>query len=184
MSEPYLLESADVLSGGNVVIQKNSGKYSASFQRGRSIGPLPTLYDGKANFVIPANTWFFYLKAQRHLKDISSSAKGLLMYWSFLEANDHEWNKFPVLNDQKPSYQFRNLLIDMVRNGDIKKSTADTYMRAVIRFYKWAIYEEFLPYNDDNKPFDVEYVSVSTRKPDIFDDTEFVGVTMTGENNS
>jgi dihydroneopterin aldolase len=29
----------------------------------------------------------------------------------------------------------------------------------------------------------VEYVSVSTRKPDILEDTEFVGVTMTGEND-
>jgi len=27
-------------------------------------------------------------------------------------------------------------------------------------------------------------VSVSTRKPDIFNDTEFVGITMTGENGS
>jgi len=31
---------------------------------------------------------------------------------------------------------------------------------------------------------DVEFVSVSTRKPDIFQDTEFVGITMTGKNDS
>lgn len=30
----------------------------------------------------------------------------------------------------------------------------------------------------------VEWVSVSTRKPDIFDDAEFVGVTMTADNTS
>lgn len=30
----------------------------------------------------------------------------------------------------------------------------------------------------------VEHVSVSTRKPDIFDNVEYVGVTMTGDNDS
>lgn len=168
MSEPRLIESADVLHRGRVVVTQAEGEFFTEFNGGTSIGPLPTLYDGQGQFVIQVNTWLHYLKSSKHLEDLWPNAKGLLMYWSFLEANDLEWDKFPVLKSKKPTTLFRGMLIKLFRDGGIARTTAQNYMRSVIRFYSWAIYEGFMPFDKDRMPFQVEWITVKANgKKDI-----------------
>jgi integrase len=180
MSEPRLIESADVFTRGSVVVTQAEGEFFTEFNGGTSIGPLPTLYDGQGQFVIPVNTWLHYLKSSKHLEDLWPNAKGLLMYWSFLEANALEWDIFPVLKSKKPTTMFRGMLIDLFREGGIARTTAENYMRSVIRFYSWAIYEGFMPFDKDRMPFQVEWISVKTNgKKDILSHTSRMLVVQT-----
>lgn len=68
---------------------------------------------------------------------------------------------FPVIKSLKPTYRFRNQhLLKKAKEGDLAFSTANTYIRHVVQFYKWAAHEQLITITDQNKPFEIEIVNI------------------------
>ncbi|OZB04144.1 MAG: integrase, partial [Idiomarina sp. 34-48-12] len=155
-----LIYSANVSIGSKIDISGDDLK----FLGGISLGRLPTLYDAKGQYITPVNQWFLHLSSVRKLEDLSSYAKALRRYWTFLDANDLRWDHFPQPKSVKPTYRFRNEdLLKHANDGKLAYSTANNYMSHVIQFYKWAAYENYFSISEENKPFEVEFVSIKNR---------------------
>ena len=87
----YLVKSADVFVGGEIVFDGDQARFSG----GRNIGVVPALYDCNGHYVEPVNQWFLRLVAGKGLQDLSSYSRAMLRYWSFLERHDDlQWDKF------------------------------------------------------------------------------------------
>ncbi|RWU08863.1 site-specific integrase [Pseudidiomarina gelatinasegens] len=157
-----LIYSTNVSVGSKVDISD----VAIRFLGGVPLGRLPTLYDAKGQFVIPVNQWFIHLSSVKKLEDLSSYAKALKRYWTFLDTHDLRWDYFPQLKSFKPTYRFRNEeLLKHANDGLLAYSTANNYMSHVIQFYKWAAYEDYFSISAENKPFEVEFVSIKSRGP-------------------
>lgn len=155
-----LVSSADTYSHCN--ISRDSNNELIISPQGKNLGTLPTLYDRNGHFISVANSWFFDLKAVNTLQNLSSYSRALLTYWSFLEDNNLEWDKFPPIKRLKPTYLFRQYLLTKIKEGSIAHSTANTYMSHVVQFYIWTLHEGFL-FVDNEKaaPFVIEFISIS-----------------------
>ncbi len=153
----YLVDSDDVRIGCEITIDTDP----IEFHGGRVIGKLPTLYDSSGKYVEPVNQWFIYLIGVKRHENISSYSRALLSYWRFLEENRLTWNVFPVIKSLKPTYRFRNQhLLKKAKEGDLAFSTANTYIRHVVQFYKWAAHEQLITITGQNKPFEIEIVNI------------------------
>lgn len=151
----YMLESNDVLIGGDVIIDANSIKFNGEV----NLGPLPTLYDRYDSYVEPVNNWFIHLKSAKRLENLSSYSRALKHYWNFLESKDLYWNLFPRAKGLKPTYRYRNdELLEKAASGELAYSTANTYMTHVIQFYLWAARERYYEVSEEHKPFEIEFV--------------------------
>ncbi|MGR5187232.1 tyrosine-type recombinase/integrase [Photobacterium damselae] len=129
-----------------------------------SLKSVPTIYDQKGRFVEPVNHWFIYLKSVKRLEDINSYSRALLRYWNFLEKNNLFWDQIPSQKMLKPTYLFRNTeLIPAVKEGQLKSSTANTYIRHLVQFYSWAIYEKIIRLEPECLPFQVEFVNIKAK---------------------
>lgn len=158
-----LINAKNIQLGGEVYLQ-NILLSSVSFRGVINLDFLPTLYNKEFKYVEVANQWFIYLKSSKRLEDINSYSRAILRYWNFLENNQLIWNEFPVAQSLKPTYLFRNTdLIPSVKDGSIKTSTANTYIRHVVQFYSWCIYEQLLQLPKERLPFRTEIVSVKNR---------------------
>ncbi|MCH8493669.1 MAG: site-specific integrase [Idiomarina sp.] len=152
-----LVISNDVSVGSFI----RNGENDVQFTAGRNIGQLPTLYDGEGRFVGPVNAWFVYLVATKRLENLSSYARALRRYWSFLDKEQLTWNEFPPPKALKPTYRFRNDdLLRNAREGKLAYSTANTYMTHVVQFYLWAAYEGYYRITEKHKPFEIEFVTI------------------------
>jgi len=152
-----ILQSTNVTHGSTAEIKADSIDYHGGIE----VGSLPTLYDKDGHFVELVNLWFLDLKTVKRLEDINSSVRALHRYWSFLEREDIQWNKFPPINRLKPTYRFRtNDLLSATNEGKLACSTANTYMRHVVQFYIWSIENHHLVINDEKEaPFTLEFVT-------------------------
>ncbi|MGR5549607.1 tyrosine-type recombinase/integrase [Vibrio sp. DNB22_12_1] len=153
----------EVNLGGEVIVQ---GEQMTSLSIGNSISLefVPTLYCQQGKYVEPVNHWFIYLKSVKRLEDLNSYSRALLRYWNFLEKNQLCWDDIPEQKALKPTYQFRNLeLIPAIKEGRLKSSTANTYIRHVVQFYAWAMYEQVLKVPSKQLPFRVENVSIKAK---------------------
>lgn len=139
-------------------IDGNTGELSIAFQGpGQSLGKLPLLFykDGTAISVV--NAWIIHLKANLRKKSVNTQAQGLLHYFTFLNDLKIEWNEMPVPLRLRPTYRFRKHLREAYESGILAKSTADSYMRVVIKFYKFYLFRN---YKFENPPFNYEVVKV------------------------
>ena len=138
-----------------------NGRYHSETVRENPVpGSLPALYDNQGHFVTVVNQWFLAQKTVRRLDDMSSPARALLRYWSFLEQENLRGDRFPPVTRLKPTYCFRSMdLVNAVRDGKLASSTASMYMRQVIRFYIWAIENHYLSVrNEQEAPFKLEFI--------------------------
>jgi integrase len=154
-----LIYSSDVST--EVEIEWNNDGEPACSPTGRNLGALPTLFSVNYEFVSEVNSYFFDLKATNKLKDISSNARALLKYWSFLEASNLKWDHFPPLKKLKPTYLFRSYLLSEIEENRLSQSTANTYINHIKSFYMWAMHEGILHIaNEKQAPFKIETVQV------------------------
>ncbi|WP_136523545.1 site-specific integrase [Geomonas ferrireducens] len=110
---------------------------NVKFTGGRLLKNIPALYDKDDNYVEPVNLRFMEL-APDH-KDLSSDAKALLSYWSYLEENELSWDYFNMPKNYKPTYRWKNELLRRADKGEMTYGTANTYVGRVVAFYKSAM---------------------------------------------
>ncbi|UTV97927.1 hypothetical protein KDW99_11520 [Marinomonas rhizomae] len=78
----------------------------------------------------------------------SNIASGLTVFRQFLIDYGVDYLKFPRNKQQRPTYRYRSYLKDLIRSGQIAKSTGQRFMQSVISFYKWLSTERgFSPEN-------------------------------------
>ncbi|HBN5693877.1 TPA: site-specific integrase [Escherichia coli] len=183
----YLLNSADVFIGGDIITTDES----IEFRGGRNVGPLPTLYGYDGNYIEPVNQWLIHLKAEKRLENLSSYARALKFYWCFLESEELAWDNFPAVKALKPAYRYRNDgLLKKVKTGEIAFSTANTYICHLVQFYLWAAYEHYFPVTETNKPFDIEFFRfrnndiLAHMKPKFFVQTTDLRIRVPKDSNS
>lgn len=154
----YLVKSADVFVGGEIVFDGDQARFSG----GRNIGVVPALYDCNGHYVEPVNQWFLRLVAGKGLQDLSSYSRAMLRYWSFLERHDDlQWDKFLPAKALKPTYRFRNQdLLPAAKAGELAWSTANTYISHLVQFYLWTARKRYYQISDHHKPFEVEFVTI------------------------
>lgn len=108
--------------------------------------------DRSGKLVIPASLWLIDLIAgpsHEHENNLSS-AKALRCYFQFMQDNDMEWDEFPKVKLQRPTYAFKQHIMRQVKSGNLAYSTGNLYLGAVKRFYLWLF---------DNKLLDREIIS-------------------------
>lgn len=123
---------------------------------------FPTFYEN-GEYVTPINLWMNHLINVKRAKNINSNVRAISRYWRFLKSHKLSWKDFPTIKSNKPTYLFRNQdLLAAVKAGELSSSTASVYINHIIKFYEWAYYEGLIQFSKENKPFEVEFVSVKT----------------------
>ena len=123
---------------------------------------FPTFYED-GEYVMPINLWMNHLINVKRAKNINSNVRAISRYWRFLKSHELSWKDFPTIKSNKPTYIFRNQdLLASVKAGELNSSTAAVYMNHIIKFYEWAYYERLINFSKENKPFEVEFVSIKT----------------------
>lgn len=141
-------------------IDANTGELSISFQgAGQSLGKLPLLFEKNGSAIRIANNWLIYLKANLRKKLVNTQAQGLLHYFTFLNDLEIEWDDMPIAIRLRPTYRFRKHLRDSFKSGVLARSTANSYMRVVISFYKFYLNKN---YTFENPPFKYEVVKIDS----------------------
>lgn len=123
------------------------------------LGKMPLLYRDNGTAITCANNWLIYLKANRLKKEVNTQAQALLHFFTFLADTQCEWDHMPVILRQRPTYAFKKHLREAFHSGLIARSTANSYMRVVINFYKFYLFKK---HTFANPPFNYEYVKVQT----------------------
>lgn len=124
---------------------------------GRSVGRMPLLYREDGTGITVANNWLIHLKVNLNKKEVNTQAQGLLHYFTFLENINYSWDFMPAAVRQRPTYAFKKHLREAFKNRVIARSTANSYMSVVIRFYKFYLARN---HRFENPPFNYEFVKV------------------------
>lgn len=123
------------------------------------LGKMPLLYRDDGTAISVANNWLIYLKANQFKKEVNTQAQALLHFFTFLTDTQCEWDHMPVILRQRPTYAFKKHLREAFHSCLIARSTANSYMRVVINFYKFYLFKKH-PFA--NPPFNFEYIKVQT----------------------
>ena len=83
-----------------------------------------------------------------------------MLYFRFLHQNNLNYWKFPHSKSKKQTFRFADFLVQSIRNNDIAISTARTYLRVIVNFYKFLGRNNLIEFSERNKPFDFEMVSI------------------------
>lgn len=126
---------------------------------GRAIGKVALLYHDDGTPISVANNWLIHLKANLHREEVSTQAQGLLHFFSFLNDIDHSWDFMPGPLRKRPTYAFKRHLKEAFKSGVLARSTANSYMRVVVNFYKFYLSKNYV---FDHPPFNYETVKVDT----------------------
>lgn len=141
-------------------INRSTGELSICFEgSGNSLGKLPLLYKEDGSSIRVANIWLIYLKANLRKKAVNTQAQALLHYFTFIEDIGIAWDTMPAALRKRPTYGFKKHLREAYKNGDIARSTANSYMGVVIKFYKFYLARNH-PF--EHPPFKYEIVKVNT----------------------
>lgn len=141
-------------------INRSTGELSICFEgSGNSLGKLPLLYKEDGSSIRVANIWLIHLKANLRKKAINTQAQALLHYFTFIEDIGIAWDTMPAALRKRPTYGFKKHLREAYKNGDIARSTANSYMGVVIKFYKFYLARNH-PF--EHPPFKYEIVKVNT----------------------
>ncbi|APD92259.1 hypothetical protein BM525_20520 (plasmid) [Alteromonas mediterranea] len=140
------------------LLDNNSG---FSLQKnGESIDVKTTVLfdDLTGKIVVPATLWLINLIADpshEHENNLSA-AKALRCYFQFMQDNDMEWDKFPKVKLQRPTYAFKQHIMRQVKSGNLAYSTGNLYLGAVKRFYLWLFDNKLLDRESINPPFTLQ----------------------------
>ncbi len=144
----------------NRKIDSGTGELSICFEgTGNSLGKLPLLYKDDGVSISVANIWLIHLKANLRKKVVNTQAQALLHYFTFLNDIGMAWDTMPTALRKRPTYGFKKHLREAYKNGDIARSTANSYMGVVIKFYKFYLARNH-PF--EHPPFKYEIVKVNT----------------------
>ena len=144
----------------NRKIDSGTGELSICFEgTGNSLGKLPLLYKDDGVSISVANIWLIHLKANLRKKMVNTQAQALLHYFTFLNDIGMAWDTMPAALRKRPTYGFKKHLREAYKKGDIARSTANSYMGVVIKFYKFYLARNH-PF--EHPPFKYEIVKVST----------------------
>jgi integrase len=157
-----------------VVIDSETGelapKVKSSKRKNRT---LRLLLDKEGKALYPHNLFLHSLMAERGLKNTNTHASALLAYNRWLDATNLTYRSLTGEPHEGTPWLFADYLLDDLRvinpetgesdNEDgFALSTARTYMRCIIDFYKWLHREGVLTWSKDCKPF--EFIYVRTKK--------------------
>lgn len=158
-------------------INRSTGELSIYFEgSGNSLGKLPLLYKEDGSSIKVANIWLIHLKANLRKKTVNTQAQALLHYFTFLKDMDIAWDTMPAALRKRPTYGFKKHLREAYTNGKIAKSTANSYMGVVIKFYKFHLARNH-PFK--YPPFKYEIVKVSTSDSHEYMRKKFINVDTT-----
>jgi integrase len=114
--------------------------------------------DNTGKLIVPASLWLIDLVADpshEHENNLSA-AKALRCYFQFMQDNDMEWDAFPKVKLQRPTYAFKQYIMRQVKSGDLAYSTGNLYLGAVKRFYLWLFDNKLLDRESINAPFTLQ----------------------------
>ena len=141
-------------------VDAETGELSITFNgTGYSLGNVPLLFENDGSSIKVANIWLIHLKANLHKKTVNTQAQGLLHYFTFLNDIEMNWDDMPISARLRPTYKFRKHLRDVYKSGVLARSTANSYIRVVINFYKFYLGREH-PF--EHPPFKYEIVKLNT----------------------
>ena len=135
----------------------------------QKIKNLTQLVDTQGNLIYPQNLYLTI--CARRSQSMATSAQALLMFTRWLRANNKSYRDvFADPTDGAP-WQFAKFLVRSIRTeirddrlDTIELSTAKTYMRRVIDFYKWLNREGIFTWSDNKRPFNFFYKRLGCRK--------------------
>lgn len=139
-------------------IDKTTGEVSILFDTsGNHLGKMPLLFEDNGDSIPVVNVWLIHLKANLRKKSVNTQAQALLHFFIFLKDVDMTWDVIPIPLRLRPTYAFKKHLREAFQNGDIARSTANSYMCVVINFYKFYLSRK---HHFENPPFNYEVVKV------------------------
>ncbi|MCL7703982.1 hypothetical protein M8368_11270, partial [Enterobacter kobei] len=113
-------------------------------QDGIHLKNMYLLFDSHDRPINAANEYLIHCKAVNQLQDLSCIAKGLTLFFSFLEREQLCWSDMPRASHMRPLYRFRNYLqalhdeIDPLRGKrQLASSTVKSYRGAVVGMYAY-----------------------------------------------
>lgn len=128
------------------------------FGHGGSVVTSILFDDATGKLLIPASLWLIDLMADpshEHENNLSA-AKALRCYFQFMQENGMEWNVFPQVKLQRPTYAFKQYIMRQVKSGNLAYSTGNLYLGAVKRFYLWLFDNTLLNRESINAPFTLQ----------------------------
>ncbi|MDE1238841.1 MULTISPECIES: tyrosine-type recombinase/integrase [Vibrio] len=118
------------------------------------------LVDPDGSLVKPVCLYLFWKKDEEQAKSTATDAKALLLYFRFLHQNNLNYWQFPHSKSRKQTFRFADFLVSAIQSDDIAISTAKTYLRVIVNFYKFLGRNNLIEFSERNKPFDFEIVSL------------------------
>lgn len=128
---------------------------------------IQLLIDPNGNLERSACLYLHNRVKQNTRKHMKTEANALLLYFRYLASNRDEngqplrWNVHPFQTSLKPVHRFKEWLIEMMKHGTPRTSTARTYLLAVIRFYKFTIRWGLFDSSERNAPFEFIWKKVA-----------------------
>jgi len=122
---------------------------------------LPQLVDVKGNLIYPQNLYLTY--SARNRQSTTTNSQALLMFTRWLQIVNKSYRDVFADPEEGVAWLFARLLARSIRKEvyeereKMELSTAKTYMRAVVNFYKWLNREGVLRWSDEMKPFNFIY---------------------------
>ena len=158
-------------------IDTGTGEISIRFEgTGQHLGKLPLLFMEDGSSIRVANNWLIHLKANLRKKEVNTQAQALLHYFTFLHDIGMSWDEMPISIRLRPTYAFRKHLREMFKQGELARSTANSYMGSVINFYKFYLAREhFFAY----PPFKYEVVRLHRNSSHEYMRNHFIHVDTT-----
>lgn len=126
------------------------------------VNDLPQIVSADGRLVYPMN--LYLTVCARKTQNINTSAKALLMYCRWLDFNNRSYKDVYAEPEDGSPHLFGRFLIRCIKNRNkdpdkptLALSTAKTYMRIIIDFYKWMHKEGVFIWTDNVKPFIFSY---------------------------
>lgn len=158
-------------------VDAETGELSVTFDgAGYSLGNIPLLFEHDGSSIKAANIWLIHLKLNLHKKSVNTQAQGLLHYFTFLNDIEMNWDEMPISARLRPTYRFRKHLREIYKSGVLARTTANSYIRVVINFYKFYLGRE---YSFDNPPFKYEVVKVNSSSSHEYMRSDYIYVDST-----
>lgn len=106
-------------------------------KQSETIEGLTTVVEEETGFIVPSIFDFQVTRHNQGIKDSSSTAKGLRLYFDFINGMPGlDWDIGSPRKEERPTYQFSKFLENQYEAGNIAGSTASNYFSAVTMFYK------------------------------------------------
>lgn len=118
------------------------------------------LVDPDGRLVKPVCLYLYWKKDEEQAKSTATDAKALLLYFRFIYQNNLNYWQFPHSKSRKQTFKFADFLVNAIQSNDIAISTAKTYLRCIVSFYKFLGRNNLIEFSERNKPFDFEMVSL------------------------